>query len=150
MTAMQTDQDRTERTPGFTIGRWVIIAFIAVLALLVLNLARNRVVAPFDNLVTEQMCLRHGEEIERVLLDFERSNQFALQNRTDGFCSYGPGQDGEPAMVMTVTETEPGPLYTWAKAIGIVIQLGIASIFVRLVTDPALDTYRFLAERFRS
>lgn len=131
------------------IGRWLVIAVIALLAFIVLGMARGRVVAPFDNLITEQMCLRHGEEIERTLLDFERSNNFALQNRTDGFCSYGPSPDGEAAITMTVNETEPGALYTWAKAIGIVLQLGIASIFVRLVTEPALETYRFLAQRLR-
>lgn len=148
MTTMQTDRDQAERT--FDIGRWLIVALIGVSALIVLDQARTHVVAPFDNLVTEQMCLRHGEDIERTLLDFERSNRFALRDRTDGFCSYGPGPDGAPAMAMSVAETDPGPLYTWAKAIGIILQLGIASIFIRLVTEPALDTYRFVAERFRS
>lgn len=148
MTTMQTDRD--EAGLGFEIGRWLIVAVIAVCALIVLNLARNHVVAPFDNLVTEQMCLRHGEDIERILLDFERSNRFALRDRTDGFCSYGPGPEGEPAVVMAIADTEPGALYTWAKAIGIILQLGIASIFIRLVTEPVLETYRFLIERFRS
>lgn len=148
MTTMQTDHDKAERE--FDIGRWLIVAFIVLSALIVLNLARNRVVAPFDNLVTEQMCLRHGEDVERTLLDFERSNRFALRNRTDGFCSYGPGPEGEPAVVMAIADTEPGALYRWAKAIGIILQLGIASIFVRIVTEPALETYRFLTERFRS
>lgn len=150
MTTVQTDQKQVEADPVFKVGRWFIIAVIAGLALFVLSLARTHVVAPFDNLVTEQMCLRHGEEIERSLLDFERSNQFALRDRTVGFCSYGPGPEGEPAIAMPVDETEPGALYTWAKAIGIIIQLGIASIFVRLVTEPALETYRFLVDRFRS
>jgi len=150
MTTMQTEPNQSERSVGFDIVRWLIIALIAVATVVVLNVARTRVVAPFDDLVTEQMCLRHGGEIERTLLDFERSNQFALSDRTDGFCSYGPGPEGEPAVVMTVDETEPGALYTWAKAIGIILQLGIASIFVRLVTEPALETYRFLAERIRS
>ncbi len=148
MTTMQTDPDTADRR--MDPGRWFVVAIIAVFALIVLDLARSRVVAPFDNLVTEQMCLRYGEEIERTLLDFERSNRFALSDRTEGFCSYGPGPEGEPAISMAVDETEPGPLYTWAKAIGIILQLGIASIFIRLVTEPALETYRFLAERLRS
>lgn len=148
MTTMQTDHDQSERQ--FDVVRWLIVAIIAVCALIVLNLARTRIVAPFDNLVTEQMCLRHGEEIERTLLDFERSNRFALRDRTDGFCSYGPGPDGEPAMTMAIADTDPGPLYRWAKAIGIILQLGIASIFIRLVTEPLLETYRVLSERFRS
>ena len=148
MTTMQTDHDQARR--GFAIGRWLIIAVIAVFALIVLNLARTRVVAPLDNLVTEQMCLRHGEDIERTLLDFERSNRFALRDRTDGFCSYGPGPEGEPAVAMAIADTEPGALYTWAKAVGIILQLGIVSIFIRLVTEPALETYRYLVERFRS
>ncbi len=156
MTTTQSQPEQTtqrgpnERSWGFDIGRWLLIAVIAVSALIVFNLARTRIVAPFDNLVTEQMCLRHGEEIERTLLDFERSNRFALSNRTDGFCSYGPGAEGEPAVTMSIAETEPGALYTWAKAIGLILQLGIASFFIRLVTDPVLETYRFLAERFRS
>ncbi len=150
MTTMQTDQNQVERSLAIDIGRWLIIAVIALFALIVLNLARTHVVGPFDKLVTEQMCLRHGEEIERTLLDFERSNQFALRNRTDGFCTYGVGPEGEPAMTMAIDATEPGALYTWAKAIGIMLQLGIASIFIRLVTEPALETYRFLSERFRS
>ena len=149
MTTTRSDNVELDAEPRFDVVRWLVVAVIAVLAIFVFNLARSRVVAPFDDLVTEQMCLRHGEEIERTLLDFERSNQFALQNRTDGFCSYGPGPDGEPAFSLPVAETEPGPLYTWAKAIGIIIQLGIASIFIRLVTEPALATSRFLVERFR-
>lgn len=148
MTTMQTDHDQAERR--FDIGRWLIVAVIAVSALIVLNLARTRVVAPFDNLVTEQMCLRHGEEMERTLLDYERSNRFALRDRTEGFCSYGPGPEGEPATAMAIADTDPGALYLWAKAIGIVLQLGIASIFIRLVTDPALEAYRFVRDRFRS
>ena len=136
-----------KRSHAVDAGRWLIVALIVIMALLVLGFARSRVVAPFDNLVTEQMCLRHGEAIERTLLDFERSNNFALQDRSDGFCSYGPGPEGEPAVTMTVEETEPGALYTWAKAVGIMLQLGIASIFVRLVTEPALETYNFLTQR---
>lgn len=148
MTTMQTDHDQTRL--WVEVGRWLIVAVIAVCALIVLNLARTHVVSPFDNLVTEQMCLRHGEDLERILLDFERSNRFAFRDRTDGFCSYGPGPAGEPAMAMAIDDTEPGALYTWAKAIGIVLQLGIASIFIRLVTEPVLDTYRSLVRRFRS
>ncbi|MDH4276476.1 MAG: hypothetical protein OEZ14_09495 [Acidimicrobiia bacterium] len=148
MTTMQTEHDQAGRE--FDIVRWLVVVLIALSALIVLNLARTRVVAPFDDLVTEQLCLRHGEDIERTLLDFERSNRFALRNRTDGFCSYGPGPEGEPAVAMSIADTEPGPLFTWAKAIGIILQLGIASIFIRLVTEPALETSRFLVERFRS
>ena len=120
------------------------------MSLFVLDFARDRIVAPFDNLVTEQMCLRHGEEIERSLLDYGRSTRFALRNRTDGYCSYGPGAEGEAALTMTVEETDPGALYTWAKVIGIIVQLGIASIFIRLVTEPVLETYRILERRLRS
>lgn len=150
MTTMHNEQNKVERSVGFDAGRWLVVAVIAVFALMVLNVARTRVVAPFDNLVTEQMCLRHGEEVERTLVDFERSNRFALRNRTDGFCSFGPGPEGEPAITMAITDTDPGPLYTWAKAIGIILQLGIVSIFIRLVTDPVLEMYRVVAERFRS
>ena len=146
-TAVRTQEQHDEPNTGIDIGKWVIVAVIALLAFMVFGFARDRIVAPFDNLVTEQMCLRHGEEIERTLLDFERSNNLALTNRTDGFCSYGPGLQGEPAVTMTVQETQPGALYTWAKAVGLVVQLGIASIFIRLVTEPALETYRFLRQQ---
>jgi len=139
--------DRPSQFPfKIDLGRWLIAAIIGVLALLVLDVARNRAVAPFDNVVTEQMCLRHGEELGRSLIGYERSNRFALQNRTDGFCSFGTGPNGEPPVTMTVEEADPGALYTWAKAIGIVLQLGIVSVFIRFVTEPAFDLYRVVSE----
>ncbi len=140
------EQDNRSNLP-YIIGRWVVIAIIAILSLQVLNFARERLVAPFDGLITEQMCLRYGEDTGRTLLDFERSNRFTLGERSDGFCSYGPGLNGEPALSLTVQETEPGALYTWAKVVGILLQLGVVSTFIRLVTEPALETYRFIAER---
>ncbi len=113
-------------------------------ALVVWNLARSRVVAPFDALITERLCLDHGEEIGRELLDFERSNRFGWSNRSEGFCAFGAGPDGEAPITRTIADTEPGLLYQAGKVIGIIVQLGIVSVFLRLTIDPALDLYRYL------
>jgi hypothetical protein len=148
-TSTKPDTPVTQPLVRFDVVRWLVFAAVAVAAIWVLGFARTQVVAPFDNLITEQMCLRYGEQEERTLLDFERSNKFAMSNRTDGYCSFGPGPDGEPAIAPTIAETQPGALYQWAKTIGIVLQLGIVSIFVRLVTEPSIETVRFVIQRFR-
>lgn len=103
---------------------------------------------PLDELVTEQACEDHGEEIGRDLIGYERSNRFGLSNRSEGFCSYGSGPDGEAPITLTMAETEPGSRYRAAKWIGIIAQLGIVSIFLRLTIDPALDFYRYVRSWF--
>lgn len=117
---------------------------LIVAALVVWNVSRSRVVAPFDGLITERLCLDHGEEIGRELLDYERSNRFGWSNRSEGFCFFGSGPDGEAPITRTIAETEPGLLYRAGKWIGIIVQLGIVSLFLRLTVDPSLDLYRYL------
>lgn len=128
--------------------RIVIVAILLVLALFVWSAARDRLVTPIDDLVTEQVCRDHGEEIGRELVSHERSNRFGLSNRSEGFCSYGAGPDGEAPITLTIAETEPGPRYRATKWIGIIAQLGIVSFFLRLTIDPALDFYRYLRSWF--
>ncbi len=122
-------------------GRWLIIGVIAVAAFFVLWFARNQIVQPFDELVTERLCVAHGEEIGRELATFERSNRFGLRNRSHGSCSFLAGENGEPAMMLTLAETVTGPMFRMAKIVGLVLQFGVVSIFLRLVVDPILSTY---------
>lgn len=145
-----TDSKVSSPRPGANIDyvRWVLIAGIAISSLIVLAVARNTLVRPFDSLVTEQACRSHGEEIQRPLIEFERSNRFAISDRTEGFCLYGPGEGGDGTARFTLEEVEPGSVYTMAKVAGIILQLGVTSIFLRLVTDPALALYRYLRHRF--
>ncbi len=125
-------------------ARILIVLALIVASLFVWSLARDRIVTPFDDLVTERLCLDHGETIEREAVGHERSNRFGLSNRSEGFCSFGEGPNGEAPITKTIAETEPGLLYRAAKWIGIIVQLGIVSIFLRLTIDPALDVYRYL------
>ena len=145
-----TEPDASPSISGhnFDYGRWLLIVGIAISALIVLVVARNTIVRPFDSLVTEQACRSFGEDIQRPLIEFQRSDRVTLTDRTDGFCFYGAGEGGDGTVRYTLEEIEPGPMYTMAKIGGIVLQLGVASIFLRLITDPALGLYRYLRRRF--
>ncbi len=127
--------------------RIVIVAVLMICALFVWSFARDRIVAPVDELVTEQLCITYGEEVEREVIGFERSNRFGIFNRSEGFCRYGQGPNGEAPISVTIEDTAPGPLYRGAKIIGIITQLGIASIFLRFTMDPSLDFYRWVRSR---
>ncbi|MEM7275510.1 MAG: hypothetical protein AAF547_20710 [Actinomycetota bacterium] len=129
--------------------RLILVAIIALAALWLWSVVREEVVAPVDSIITERLCIAHGEELGRSVLAFERSNRFAIQNRTDGFCRFGQGPEGEPPLTLTIEETEPGPLYRAAKIIGIIVQLGIVSIMLRLVVDPVFDVYRYIRAKLR-
>lgn len=126
----------------------VLVGLLAALAIVVWSIGRNEVVTPLDGLMTERLCLDHAEEIGRVSTGYERSNRFGLFNRSEGYCFFGEGPEGEAPITLTIEDTAPGPLYRGAKLIGIIIQLGIVSIFLRFTVDPVLDTYRYLRERF--
>lgn len=132
---------------GFDPIKWVIVAGLVVLAVMVWSFVRTNIVEPFDDIVTERQCLDHGEEIERELLGWERSNRFGLFDRSVGFCRFGDGPNGEAPITLTLADTEPGHLFQGAKAIGIIIQLGIVSIFLRLTVEPVLDFYRHVRAR---
>ena len=124
--------------------RVVIVVVILLAASVIWSLARNPIVRPLDNTVTEQLCRDHADEIGREMLGYERSNRFGLVNRSEGYCRYGEGPDGEAPITLTIEETDPGPLYRGAKWLGIIVQLGIVSFFLRFTIDPALDFYRHL------
>lgn len=126
---------------------WITIALLGFMALLVWSVARDRIVEPFDRFVTEQHCLDTGNELEREALGFERSNRFGLRNRSEGLCQFGEGPNGEAPMTMTLEQTAPGPLFRAFKGFGIVIQLGIVSIFLRLIVDPTLELFRAVRAR---
>lgn len=127
--------------------RIIIVAVLLVIALFVWSQARGRVVTPLDELVTEQLCITYGEEIERSVTGFERSNRFGVYNRSEGFCQYGLGPNGEAPITVSIEDTAPGPLFRGAKIIGIIAQLGIVSIFLRFTMDPSLDFYRWVRSR---
>ncbi len=156
MTTDVTDRPQTDKP----LERWasnvdplqvIVIAVLALLAFFVLFVARNQVVRPLDNLATEQQCRSYGETIEQPLTGWERSNRFGLLNRSEGFCSYGPGLEAEASgeLTLAIADTEPSPLYTLGKFIGIALQFGILSIFLRLTVDPVLDLYSAVRPRSR-
>jgi hypothetical protein len=132
---------RIDRVDPFRIA---IVAVLLIVALFVWSAVRDRVVTPLDSMVTERLCTDHGEEIGRTMLAFERSNRFGLTDRSVGYCFYGEGPNGEAAITLAIEQLDPGRLYLAAKWIGIIIQLGVVSIFLRLTIDPALDFYRYV------
>ncbi len=125
----------------------ILVAALLVVAFFVWGEARERIVQPLDELVTERLCDTYGDEIERSVVGFERSNRFGLVNRSEGFCRYGTGPNGEAPMTLTIEDTAPGPLFRAAKLIGIIVQLGIVSIFLRFTVEPVLGFYRFVRSR---
>lgn len=125
----------------------IIVVIVLLLAVLLWSETRQRVVRPLDDLVTERLCITYGEEIEREVTGFERSNRFGLVDRSEGYCQYGDGPNGEAPMTVTIEQTLPGPLYRAAKIIGIIVQLGIVSIFLRFALDPVLEFYRYVRAR---
>lgn len=124
--------------------RIVLAILIALAALYLWSAVRSSLIEPFDEAVTEQLCETYGEEIQRTVTGYERSNRFGLQNRSEGFCFYGVGPQGEAPITLTIEETQPGNRYRAAKAIGIIMQLGIVSIFLRFVVDPVMEAYAYL------
>ena len=127
----------------------ILVALLLVAALFLWRETRARLIQPVDDLVTEQQCSAHGEEIERAVTGYEQSNRFGLINRSEGFCRFGAGTEGEAPITLTIDETEPGLLYLGAKLVGIIVQLGIVSIFLRFTIDPVLDFYRYIRSRWR-
>lgn len=122
----------------------VLVAALLVGALFVWDFARNRVIQPFDNVVTETLCITYGEEIGRTVIGYERSNRFGLVDRSEGYCFYGSGPDGEAPITVTIEDTLPGSRYRAAKIMEVIVQLGIVSIFLRLTIEPVLDVYRWI------
>ena len=148
---------------------WVVVAIMIAVGFFGLVLTRQ-VLAPVDDLITDQACSTHGDQLQRPVVAYERSNRFGLINRTYGSCVFGPveieelpegveapepdesdgpilGADADPEvqLVLGLDEIQPGPLYRTLKIMGVVLQLGAASVAVRLLGEPLLD--RFIRSR---
>lgn len=150
------------------VALWVILALLVFVAIVALLFAR-RLYAPVDSIVTQRVCSEYGETLSRERVDHERSNRFSLVDRTDGYCVFGPVQDleaidggastddgaaaedieGDPAAQATIqvslADLETDRFYTAIKWMGVIFQLGVASLAVRIVADPLLD--RFVRRR---
>ncbi len=139
---------------GVDPGEWVVVLVLAVLAFVALSVARNAIVVPLDNLVAQQVCRSHGEEIGQPLVDSERANTFTLGEETEGFCQYGPGAgpEGEelPAARLTIAESTPSALYQVSKVIGVILQLGAASMVLRFLVDPVFEFYRSVRRKLKA
>ncbi len=161
-------------TPKFEMSnaniiKWVIVALLVVVAIVAMTFAR-RVIGPLDNLVTSQTCGQHGrEELSRESVDYEASNRFAITNRSDGFCVFGPvvefdedgevivpevdaeAADGDEAaaasevaeerLQISLADIETGRFYDVMKIVFVLLQLGAASAAVRLLADPLFDRF---------
>lgn len=81
--------------PRPSIGEDQIVKIIVFVLIIAVGLAglyvARRVIDPLDHLLTDQACTRYGrEELSRQVVDVEPSNRFALTNRTQGSCTFGP------------------------------------------------------------
>ena len=146
-------------------AKWIVVTIMVVVALLTLVFTRQAI-RPIDDRVTEFACSSYGDDLARPLLSHQRSNRFGLANRTYASCSFGPvdpdalaelpveyDDDGEPLprpespfddaepMALAVSDFEPIGLYGLVKGMGIVLQLGVASLAVRLVGEPLLERF---------
>lgn len=142
--------------------KWVVFVVLVAVGVVALVFARQ-LVAPLDGLLTSRACAVHGDELSRPVLEYERSNRFGLVDRSHGWCLYGPielddeddvgaiagddveatepATDGIDTVQLTIAEIEPGGLYLMGKLMGIVVQLGAASVAVRTVAEPLLDRF---------
>ena len=151
--------------------KWVIVAVLVVAAIIAMSFAR-RMIGPLDNLVTSQACTLHGkEELSRESVGYEASNRFALTNRSDGFCEFGPvvefDEDGdvvepepeageeeeasadsaavpevpEERLQVSLADIETGRFYGAMKIVFVLLQFGAASAAVRLLGDPLFDRF---------
>ncbi len=148
----------------------IVVAIVIVVGLTAFFFARQAI-EPLDRFVTTQMCAGPGDEVFRPVEDAEASRRFALLNRTEGWCLFGPvdqelaeeaadelDDDEEPpelspgAQVLAdvaadaetqvaLPELEPGGLYRAWKWMNLVLQFGAASFAVRLVADPLFDRF---------
>ena len=82
------------RHGGSDPAKWVVVAVLATAALDTIMLTRQ-LTGPLDGLLTQQVCSAYGEEIGRPATGSERSIRFALLNRSEGMCFYGPPETEE-------------------------------------------------------
>ena len=146
-------------------AKWIVVTIMVVVCFLSLTFAR-KLIEPVDSLVTEYACSQYGDEVARPLLEYQRSNRFGLFNRTYASCSFGPvdaeavsalpveyDDDGEPLplpvspydddkpVTLAMSEIEPVTVYQIVKMMGVVLQLGAASLILRLVGEPMLSRF---------
>ncbi|MEM9131595.1 MAG: hypothetical protein AAF962_20500 [Actinomycetota bacterium] len=148
----------------------IVVAIVIVVGLTALFFAR-RAIDPLDRFVTAQMCSGPGDEVFRPVEEAEASNRFALVDRREGWCLFGPvdqvlaeeaadelDDDEEPPPLsagaqilaaadpaaevqVAVPDLEPGSLYRAWKWMNLLLQFGAASFAVRLVADPLFDRF---------
>ncbi|MEL7158233.1 MAG: hypothetical protein AAFN30_16765 [Actinomycetota bacterium] len=151
----------------------VVIVAVILVGLVALVFAR-RAIEPLDRLLTEQVCASAGDEVARPVEEVEPSNRFALVNRSQGWCRFGPVDPdleaelaeeladdevvelsagaqllavSDPAaeVQLALPDLQLGDLYRAGKWMGVLLQLGAASVAIRLVADPLFD--RFIRPR---
>lgn len=148
----------------------VVVAIVILVGLVALVFAR-RAIEPLDRLLTSQACSVPGDEVFRPVEEVEASNRFALINRSQGWCLFGPvdeelaaeaaaeldddeeaaelsaaaqflaAADSTAEVQMTIPEVEPGSFYRVGKWMGLLFQLGAASVAIRVVADPLFDRF---------
>jgi hypothetical protein len=140
-----------ERSP-FRIERIdvAVVAAVVVLALASLwvwSIARGRVVAPLDRVVIERVCLGYADEIEREFVASERVPTSGILTRHEGFCQYGVGPNAEAPVTLPLSEIETGSGYNAFRWIGLIIELGIVSLFLRMTVEPTIEAARWVQDR---
>ncbi len=147
----------------------IIVGVLIVVGLVAMGFARQAI-EPLDGLLTRRACAAIGDEVARPVRDVEASNRFALTNRSQGWCEFGPvdperaaeledklapGQEpdlSEGAARLALADAEidvqvPLPelvldgLYRAGKWMGLLLQFGAASIAVRIVADPLFEYF---------
>ena len=164
-------QTTTQRTlpfrPPTATGVVVVIAVILV-GLVAMGFAR-RAIDPLDGVLTRRACAVVGDEVSRPVESVQASNRFAVTNRTEGWCWFGPvdvelaaeradeladdavvelspgaeilaAADPTGEVQLTVPQIEPGGLYRAGKWMLLLLQLGAASFAIRLVAEPIKST----------
>ena len=135
-----------------------ILAFAAVVGLFI----ARQLTSPFVGLATQQACSAHGDDLSRPVTGYEREKKLSLFDRTDGACFYGPitieeGEEeavvaGQPldaaaiaaepqTLEVSLADFDDGGLYRAVRLMSTVLQLGAASVAIRLLADPLLDRF---------
>jgi hypothetical protein len=120
--------------------KWVVILVLVFVALVAILITR-RLVSPIDGLATQQVCNAHGDVISREPVSYERSNRIAVVGRSVGSCTFGPAEGATDDLVVPIPEANPSSTYRAVKVMTFVLQLGAASVAVRLLAEPLLDRF---------
>jgi hypothetical protein len=140
----------------------LIVAGILVFAAVAGLIIARQLTGPFVGLATQQACSSYGDELSRSVTGYEKERRLSLSGRTDGMCFYGAvtPEDGEEEAVVfgqtltadeiagqpatleiSLAEFDTGGLYKAVRLMSAVLQLGAASVAVRLLADPLLDRF---------